>query len=97
MFTRASHHQNPELEARLERLRAQQANRDYKEMTKNVDLNVSWNILLHAATAQVNSKLDHQSNWISFLHFSTWKEMNMDQLEKKVSIEKILNITKGSS
>ena len=33
--------QNPELEARLEKLRAQQANKEYQEMTKNVDLNVS--------------------------------------------------------
>ncbi len=33
--------QSPELEARLEKLKAQQANRDYKEMTKNVDLTVS--------------------------------------------------------
>lgn len=33
--------QNPELQARLEKLRAQQANKEYQEMTKNVDLNVS--------------------------------------------------------
>ena len=33
--------QEPELEARLERLRAIQANREYASITKNVDLRVS--------------------------------------------------------
>lgn len=28
---------NPQLEARIQRLRAQQANRDYQEMTRNID------------------------------------------------------------
>ena len=41
MSSLISFFQNPELEARLEKLRAQQANKEYQEMTKNVDLNVS--------------------------------------------------------
>ena len=30
--------QNPELEERLKRLRAQQANRDYREMVRDIDV-----------------------------------------------------------
>ena len=34
--------QNPELAARIEKLKAQQANREYAAMTRNVDVKVNF-------------------------------------------------------